>query len=318
MTAAAAFPRSDSQRPHARVRGPRRSSRSGARSGAPLLSPRLQVVRAALVLVFVLSAALLIQLTVVSSLQERAAQGRAFDTFRSELANGTAPIGPTDEAGHELPLGTPVAYIEIPSIGVKQVVSQGTTSSVLFNGPGHRRDTPLPGQVGVSVLFGRRAAFGGPFADIASLTKGALIKVTTGYGVFNFRVLDVRGEGAPAPPAPAAGAGRLMLVTATGGAFRPDGVVRVDAELVSKALIGAAPVVNADSLPGPERIMAGDGRTLWAMALWLQALIALSIAGVWAWHRWGHAQAWVVFLPPLMFVGLAVSGEAAHLLPNLL
>jgi len=48
------------------------------------------------------------------------------------------------------------------------------------------------------------------------------------------------------------------------------------------------------------------------------ALMLLSIGGIWAWHRWGHAQAWVVFLPPLLLVGLAASGEAVRLLPNLL
>jgi len=44
----------------------------------------------------------------------------------------------------------------------------------------------------------------------------------------------------------------------------------------------------------------------------------LSVGAVWAWHRWGHAQAWIVFLPPLLLVGLATSGEVARLLPNLL
>ena len=64
--------------------------------------------------------------------------------------------------------------------------------------------------------------------------------------------------------------------------------------------------------------MAGDATTLWALALWLQALIALSLGVVWAWHRWGRAQAWVVFLPPMLLVGLSAAGEAARLLPNLL
>ena len=286
--------------------------------GAPSLSPRLQLIRAALVLVFVLSVTTLIQLVLVSSLQQSAAQGRAFDSFRSALANGTAPIGPTDEQGRELRVGAPVAYLEIPSIGLRQVVGQGTSSSALFDGPGHRRDTPLPGQVGSSVVFGRRAAFGGPFARIDELTKGELIRMTTGQGVFGFRVLGIRAEGSPAPAAPAPGAARLLLVTAGGSPFLPDGVVRVDAELDGVAVVGPAPAVTASGLPGQERVMASDARTLWALALWLQVLIGLSLGVVWAWHRWGRAQAWVVFLPPLLLVGLSASGEAARLLPNLL
>ena len=81
----------------------------------PPLSPRLQLVRALLVMLAVLTAAMVVQLTVVSSLQQRAAQGRVFDRFRSELAFGIAPIGPTGTDGRELPRGTPVALLEIPS-----------------------------------------------------------------------------------------------------------------------------------------------------------------------------------------------------------
>ncbi len=278
----------------------------------------MQLVRAALVLVFVLTFTLFAQLVVVSALQHSASQGRAFDAFRAKLANGTAPIGPADQNGRALSLGTPVAYLEIPSIGVKQVVGEGTTSSVLFDGPGHRRDTPLPGQIGTSVVFGRRAAFGGPFSQISELAKGAAITVTTGQGKFSFTVIGVRYEGQPAPAPLGAGKGRLNLVTAAGTAFLPDGVVRVDAELNDTAAVGPARAISAAGLPANERVMAGDSSTLWALALWLQAMIGLSIGVVWAWHRWGRAQAWVVFLPPLMLIGLSASGELARLLPNLL
>jgi len=64
--------------------------------------------------------------------------------------------------------------------------------------------------------------------------------------------------------------------------------------------------------------MGADARTLWALALWLQLLTVLLVAAVWAWHRWGRAESWVVFLPPVLLVGLAVAGEAARLMPNLL
>jgi len=39
---------------------------------------------------------------------------------------------------------------------------------------------------------------------------------------------------------------------------------------------------------------------------------------VWAWYRWGRPQAWIVFLPPMLFVGLGAAGEIVRLLPNLL
>jgi hypothetical protein len=145
-----------------------------------------------------------------------------------------------------------------------------------------------------------------------------LIKVTTGQGVFNYRVLGVRRQGDPAPAALIAGASRLTFVTAAGRAFLPDGVLRVDADIDGKAVVGPARLLSASALLPEERLMAGDTHTLWVLALWLQALILLSVAAVWAWHRWGRAQAWVVFLPPLLIVGLAASAEVARLLPNLL
>jgi hypothetical protein len=278
----------------------------------------MQIVRAALVLVFVLSFTMMLQLVFLSSLQHRAAQGLKFDKFRAELARGTAPIGPTNEAGKVLPMGTGVAYLEIRAIGLEQVVLEGTTSGVLFDGPGHRRDTPLPGQIGTSVVFGRRAAFGGPFSDVAELRPDDVITVTTGQGAFEYKVLDVRHEGDPIPAPPAAGAARLLLVTADGAPFLPSGVVRVDAELVGSPVVGPPRLISPATLPAAERIMAGDPSTLWVLALWLQALIILSVGAVWAWHRWGRAQAWIVFLPLLLLVGLSASGEAARLLPNLL
>ncbi|MGH9274273.1 MAG: sortase, partial [Acidimicrobiales bacterium] len=274
--------------------------------------------RAVSITIFVISFSLVLQLLVVSNLQQRAAQQRAYDRFRGELATGTAPIGPTDAEGRQLAPGTPVAYLEVPSIGLRQVVVEGTKAGELFTGPGHRRDSPLPGQPGVSVVLGRRAAFGGPFANLGKLEGGALIHVVTGQGEFDYRVLGVRLEGEPVPAPVEAGGGRLLLATAAGRSFMPDGVLRVDAELETPVVGGAAPLVSTGTLPASEQIMSVDTSTLWALALWLQALILVAVGAVWAWHRWGQARAWVVFLPPLIVVGLAASGEAARLLPNLL
>lgn len=305
MTAVAAAPR-----------WRRRTRRATA--GVPALGPRLQLARAALIAIFVISMSLLIEMLVVSGLQQRAAQQRAYDALRSDLATGTAPIGPTDAEGRVLASGTPVAYLEIPAIGLRQVIVEGTTPSNLFNGPGHRRDTPLPGQVGTSMVLGRRAAFGGPFAHVDDLRPEDLIHVTTGQGEFEYRVVGVREEGDPAPEPLEPGTGRLLLATAAGRPFMPAGVLRVDAELDGEAVGGAARLISANGLPASEQLMGADASTLWALALWLQALTVLVVAAVWAWHRWGRVKAWVVFLPPLLLVGLNVAGEAARLMPNLL
>lgn len=296
----------------------RRSRLRSVRAVLPSLGSRLQLVRALLVMVFALSATLFLQLTVVSRLQAKASQQQAYDRFRAELANGTAPIGATDTDGKALALGTSVAFLEIPGIGLRQVVGEGTSAAVLFDGPGHRRDTPLPGQEGVSVVMGRRAAFGGPFGRIASLDEGDVIRVTTGQGAFEYEVIGVRHEGDPSPPGLLPGEARLILVTAAGPPFLPGGVVRVDAALVGDPVVGPSRLVTSTNLPGDEAIMAGDASTLWALALWLIVALGASLAAVWCWHRWGRAKTWVTFLPPLLLIGLSASGEVARLLPNLL
>lgn len=287
-------------------------------STVPPLAPRRQIARSCLVVVVVLAITLLLQLTLLGGLEHSSAQERLFDDLRGQLAAGTAPIGPTDADDRVLEIGAPVALLEIPAIGVRQVVVEGTTSAALFTAPGHRRDSPLPGQIGVSVIVGRRAAFGGPFSRLDELDAGDEITVTTGQGTYEFDVLGVRREGDPVPPAPTAGSSRLLLATAGGSPLVPDGVLRVDADLVGTAVVGPQRLYSADTLPRSERLMATDATTLWALALWIQLLIALTVGAVWCWHRWGRAQAWVVFLPILLLVGLTTAGQVAQLLPNLL
>ena len=74
MTATVAFDKSASTAdPPARRFFPRRGTERVARGDVPPLSSRLQLVRAALVLVLVLAATLFLQLVLVSSLQQSAA-----------------------------------------------------------------------------------------------------------------------------------------------------------------------------------------------------------------------------------------------------
>jgi LPXTG-site transpeptidase (sortase) family protein len=288
------------------------------RSDLPPLSPRQQLVRVVLLMVLAASAGMVMHLVVVSGLQHAATQRNTFEEFRGRLAAGTVAIGPVDDLGAPVPLGTGIAYLEIPRLDLHEVVRLGTTPGVLFGGPGLRRDTPLPGQVGTSVVLGRRAAYGGPFSDLASLRAGDDITVTTGQGVFAFEVLGVRRAGDPVPPPLERGRARLSLVTADGAAFLPSGLVRVDADLVGDAVGGARPAVPNGALPPSEQALGTDTSTLWALALWLQALTIVAVAGVWAWHRWGRPQTWIVFTPLVLLVGLGTAGELARLLPNLL
>ncbi len=288
---------------------------TGHLAGASPVRTRSRAVLAVFVVVAVVSIGLVVQLAYVSRLQHRSAQVGLYNRFRTELALGTAPLGPRGPGHRALALGTPMAVIRIPSIGVSQVVLEGTTGTVLADGPGHYRSTVFPGGAGDSTILGRQAVYGGPFGQIAALRKGARITVVTQVGTAVFRVIDVRPAGAKEPPL-TPGSSRLTLGTASGTPFVPSGVVWVDADKVGIPLAAQRPAVKA--VPSSERPLGFDTGTLWVLLLLVVALVALTVGAVWTWRRRGHAQAWVVFTAPLLVVWMFAADQFARLLPNLL
>src|SRR5579875_89685 len=122
----------------------------------------------------------------LSGVQEARTQTILYTRFQAEVGQvgGIAPpLNPP------IALGSPVVALDIPSVGIKDmVVVQGTTPENLRLGPGHRPDTPLPGQAGVVQIYGRRATFGGPFALIANLRPGDIIRAVTGQGTAEYKV----------------------------------------------------------------------------------------------------------------------------------
>ncbi|MER6219434.1 sortase [Streptomyces sp900105755] len=258
------------------------------------------------------------QLLVFSGAQEHSAQHADFDQLREQLALGTAPVAQTGQDGKLLAPGTPVALVDIPKLGLSQVVLEGTDSSVMTDGPGHRRDTPMPGQAGTSVLMGRAAAYGGPFGKLSRLATGDTFSVTTGQGKAKFQVIDVRRAGDPAPTALAAGKSRIVLITATGPKYMPSGILRVDADMVSAPFQTPSAVIRAGTLPSSEEPLARPSGVPWPLVMWLQALLLTAVAAVWTWHRWGRHQTWIVFAPVVAVLGLQVATRTTELLPNLL
>lgn len=280
-------------------------------------SPRFLL--ASVLLIFsVLTLGFLANLLIVSQLVHARDQEVLYSDFRSELANAIAPVGQTDVAGALLRPGAAVAVLEIPDIGMQEVVVEGTTSTVTQSGPGHKRDTVLPGQAGTSVIYGRQAAFGGPFGQLEILQPGMTIVATTGQGPAEYRVIGVRRPGDPLPPALQQGQGRLTLVTAMGPRFMPTDLLRVDAELVTPAQPAPPRVISAASLDPAEQAMAGDPAGLVPLLLWMQLLLVVAVATVWLVVRWGRWQAWLVAAPIVFFAGVMASMSALRLLPNLL
>lgn len=276
-------------------------------------APRTPLAATALALAAVLLLGFGAYTTTISAVVHARGQRLGYAELRQDLANATAPVGPSRD-GALLPLGTPVALLEGP--GLREVVREGTTSTVLRDGPGHRRDTVLPGQAGTAVVLGRRAAFGGPFSGVTSLPVGARITATTGLGTATYRVTRVRRAGDVVPGAPAAGQGRLTLVTAAGLPFLPSGAVRVDAELVGPAQPSAGRAAGV--LPHDEQALQGEPDAALPLLLWSQLLLLAAVSAAWARRSWGARQAWLVGTPVLAGLALAVADSAARLLPNLL
>lgn len=268
-------------------------------------------------IVAVLALSFLIELTFLGNLRHDRDQVQLAAEFRIALAQQKAPVGPADDVNTPLALGTPVALLEIPRLGLREVVGQGTSSVPLMSGPGHRRDTPLPGQVGTSVIAGRRATYGGPFRLIDQLRADDQITVTTGQGRHTYAVLGVRRAGDPVPPALGRGQGRLTLVTTDGAPLWPTNVLRVDAELTSAAQPRPAPLSSRDLLAA-EVVMAGDRSALLGVFGWSVLLAAVAIATVWFRFRAGPWPAWVIGMPVLVTLGLTVIDEIAAMLPNIL
>lgn len=85
--------------------------------------------------------------------------------------------------------GSPITYIEIPALGVKEVVVQGVTDQALSVGAGHYPQTPLPGQVGNVAIAGHRTMNGHPFGDLNKLVPGDKVILQTPFESYTYTVL---------------------------------------------------------------------------------------------------------------------------------
>lgn len=296
----------DAAQPPARRPKPRRP-RPPRRPPAP--RQPLDDRRLALLVTLVVVAALLgwvgLQLLALGALSQSRAQTDLHNQLREQLAAQTAPLGTVDP-------GEPVALLRIPTLGLEQVVVEGTSSADLQSGPGHRRDTVLPGQKGVAVVYGKALTAGAPFRSLAGLIEGDGIEVTTAQGTFTYRVDGVRRAGDPLPAAPTGG--RLTLVTADVQGLQPDGVVYVDATLQGDPATGAGRV---SAVPESEKALAIDTAGLPMLALALGALLAAVTGAVLLRGRVPGAVLWTLAAPVVLACLWLVGDQVAPLLPNL-
>ncbi|MFF0414557.1 class E sortase [Kitasatospora sp. NPDC004745] len=240
----------------------------------------------------------------LSHLQERHYQSTAHKTFRDQLARAVAPTGTAAD-------GAPVALLDIPAIGLHQaVVVEGTTGRDLMRGPGHRRDTALPGQGGVAVVFGRGATFGAPFARLSELRVGDRIEATTGQGKFSYTV-NVYGDGDHPISDPVRN--RLVLVTGDSD-WIPGSTVMIGARL------DGDPEQNPGGRPATvayDKALAADKGALAALQLWSLGLLGAVVGALLLARHWRRSAAYLSAAPVVAALLWAVYENAAALLPNL-
>ena len=65
---------------------------------------------------------------------------------------------------------------------------QGTDTSSLQKGPGHYRNTSLPGQPGTVAIAGHRTTYLAPFRHIDQIENGDEIRIEMPYAAFTYTV----------------------------------------------------------------------------------------------------------------------------------
>jgi sortase A len=111
-------------------------------------------------------------LEAISNVRGSAAKARVLaDRFESHLQEGHA-----------------IGRIKIDRIGLNIVVIQGTDTASLEKGPGHYRNTPIPGQPGTVAIAGHRTTYLAPFRHIDQIQDGDEIRVEMPYAAFTYTV----------------------------------------------------------------------------------------------------------------------------------
>jgi sortase A len=217
-------------------------------------------------------------------------------------------------SGHVPSEGQPAAVLEVPAIGLHQVVVEGTSAADLAKGPGVMIGTARPGTKGNAVIAGRLTTGGAPFADLTHLQSGDHITVVTGLGLFHYSVTQVGAVlvGHVDPISPTRDA-RLTLVTSN-SPLLPDGRNYVIAKLTSAP--AAAPVPHSFA-PASQRGLSGDSGAIVPTILW-GILFAGALVGAFVAYRRAPRYIWTVYVlstPVILALALEWFTNVYQLLP---
>jgi sortase A len=220
---------------------------------------------------------------------------------------GAAPVTKAPE------FGSPVAVLEVPKLGLQQVVLEGVSPRETASGPGHVPGTSGLGQAGNAAVVGRFCGYGAPFANLGHLAVGDEIVVATTQGKSVYKVTET----ATRPLNTDTDYGktnndRLTLVTSTSRW-----------PLASQqATVVTAVIEGKPFRPTPQngKANAQDGRsgdsTGWAqLILSFGGFVAVAAGATYAYRRWRPLSTYIITAPALLVLAVLSAIAVWQLLP---
>ena len=127
-------------------------------------------------------------------------QHRSQSALQKEVTRVITGKPVTSVVGSKTPLPTSkdpgeghwLGLISIPTIGLSQVIVNGTEKSQLQLGPGHYIGTAMPGEAGNVGIAGHRTTWGRPFRNLDKLHEGDRIFITTPRAAVMYRIVWIK------------------------------------------------------------------------------------------------------------------------------
>uniref|UniRef100_UPI00104144A8 sortase n=1 Tax=Actinomadura roseirufa TaxID=2094049 RepID=UPI00104144A8 len=245
---------------------------------------------------------------------QRALLNEMSENFRESAAVAAAAVAGDRNLAATPGRGRPVALLEIPKIGVREVVVQATGTRELRTAVGHYRPSPMPGQAGNAVLVGHRNLYGRPFARLGRLRAGDTITVTTQEGRFTYTVelSQTAGTGAQDFLSQGTFVNRLTLLTTApaghGGRFA----------VVSRLQGGAAALRIKDDreLKSDELGLGRDSGGWWPSLGWGAVLLAAIAVTAYLYRSWRRLSTYLLTMPVLLALAMLWFESLARLIPS--
>lgn len=249
----------------------------------------------------------------VLPLTQQRAQVVAAQELQERFTIAAGAIGHSDLSplpSQPLAMGTPVASLTIPSIGVEQVVVAGAGAQQTRIGPGHASGTAGIGERGVSVIAGHRVAAGAPFANINKLQVGDVVSTTTVAGEMTYKVTRVGGA---IPDSATTATDRSILVLASSA---PAGLAASDLVVVAESVKPAYPSTPQNAMAATG-LRGGDmGSMLPLLVLTAVLLSFITLARFWYRARlMDRVVVWTVSAPVVALLGFLLAGTVSSVLP---